>query len=175
MSKRSAVLSFEDRARLLRFIQRCDERLALEEERIKALRQRFEDAVVVPQQEVPRSAVTMHSQLRLRDLVSGRSFIWTVALPPDAQVSASSALPSSWPSAALLGLRQGDEVHWQTRTGIQRLRIEEVVFQPEASQRETLTRRKRSGGAMRSSAPKRLPTTSRSSGLEAMKVAASSS
>ena len=36
---------------------------------------------------------------------------------------------------ALLGARQGDEVDWNFNLGVARLRIEEVLFQPEANKR----------------------------------------
>jgi transcription elongation GreA/GreB family factor len=81
----------------------------------------------------PKSLAVMYSQVRVRNLKSGRTHVQTVALPPDAEVLASRRALSSWAGPLLLGAREGDEVQWLNGGALERLRIEKVLCQPGAA------------------------------------------
>jgi len=93
-------------------------------------------AAAAPPGEVPPTVVTMNTQVRVRDLDSGRAFVWTVILPADDEVAVTAGSPFSWCGATLLGAREGDELQWESCRGLRRVRIEAVLFQPEAQPRK---------------------------------------
>lgn len=74
----------------------------------------------------------MNSKLRLTDLDSGTQRVVTLVYPQhaneDDRVSILSPL-----GTALLGYRVDDEIRWDTPTGPLHLRIDELLYQPEAA------------------------------------------
>ncbi|MEP7245666.1 MAG: GreA/GreB family elongation factor [Gammaproteobacteria bacterium] len=159
MSGRLALISRLDRARLRRLLNVCGSRLIREREQLAALRTRLDAARPLDPEDVPESLVTMHSQARVRDLDSGRAYTITVVLPSDCEVQNSAQPPLRWIGLALLGAREGDEVRWHSHGGVQRLRIEKVIYQPETTRRHVRARarRQKRAKATRVATPHRKP------------------
>jgi regulator of nucleoside diphosphate kinase len=134
VSETSARLSCSERERLKRFVTAWENRLTVDGEHVAALRARLESASVVSAAEVPGDLVTLHSQVLVRDIESGRTFFWTVFLPADEEVATTARSPLSWSGATMLGRRSGDEFEWRSRSDSRRVRIEAVLFQPKATQ-----------------------------------------
>jgi regulator of nucleoside diphosphate kinase len=135
VSESPGLIGCRDRVKLSRFIEAWEKRLTRDRKQIARLRARVRAAVAPLADEVPPTVVTMNTQVRVRDLDSGRTFDWTVTLPPDDEVAVTARSPFSWSGATLLGAREGDELQWESRRGPRRVRIEAVLFQPEAQQR----------------------------------------
>ena len=134
MSKRRRLIGCRDRVRLCRFIEAWEERLTRDRKQVAKLRALLRTAIAAPPGEVPPTVVALNTQVRVRDLDSGRTFVWTVMLPGDGEVAVSAGSPFSWSGATLLGASEGDELQWESRRGLRRVRIEAVLFQPEAPQ-----------------------------------------
>jgi regulator of nucleoside diphosphate kinase len=75
----------------------------------------------------------MNSKVRLRDLGSNTSQVVTLAYETDADPFGEKLSVLTGLGASLLGARVGDVVQWQTRRGPRRLRVERILFQPEAA------------------------------------------
>jgi regulator of nucleoside diphosphate kinase len=75
----------------------------------------------------------MHSTVRVRDVNSGSSMVYTLVFPVDADVAQQRISVLAPIGTALLGFRSGDVFEWKTPGGTRRLQIEEVLFQPEAA------------------------------------------
>jgi regulator of nucleoside diphosphate kinase len=87
----------------------------------------------VPATSVDADTVTMNSKVRLRDLGSNTSQVVTLAYETDADPFGEKLSVLTGLGASLLGARVGDVVQWQTRRGPRRLRVERILFQPEAA------------------------------------------
>jgi len=129
----SALFGWNDRERLRRFLTAWESRLALDGEHVARVRARLEDGAGVSADEVPAEFVTLHSQVRVRDIKTGRVFEWTVYLPSIEEVAETARSPLSWTGATLLGRRVGEEFEWRSRSGSRRVRIESVMSQPKAA------------------------------------------
>lgn len=92
-------------------------------------------AQVVAPEEVPPDVVTMSSKVRLVDLDQGTTHEYTLVYPQDADFAAGKISIVAPIGAALLGYRVGDVVEWEVPAGRRRLRIDEMLFQPEAEGR----------------------------------------
>ncbi|HET7212837.1 MAG TPA: nucleoside diphosphate kinase regulator [Terriglobia bacterium] len=103
---------------------------------VDALRRQLERAEVVAPAEIPADVVTMNSQVRVRDLGSGKVTVYTVVFPPDADFSRNRISILAPIGTALLGLRVGDVVEWKVPAGTRRLKVESVLYQPEAAGQE---------------------------------------
>lgn len=97
-----------------------------------ALESELARADIVDPKEVPPTVVTMNSTVRFRVESSAEEFELTLVYPKDADSNGGTISVTAPVGSALLGLSQGDEIEWPKPDGsAQRVRIEEVVFQPE--------------------------------------------
>jgi regulator of nucleoside diphosphate kinase len=121
-----------DKARLLRLLRSLD---AAAEERpeLEDLEMELERGREVESADVAPDVVTMNSRVRVTDLDAGTTHLYTIVFPWDADYESGRISILSPLGTALLGYRAGDEVSWEMPRGTRRLRIEELVYQPEAA------------------------------------------
>jgi regulator of nucleoside diphosphate kinase len=91
---------------------------------------------VVGASEVPRDVVTLSSRVRIRDLASGEIAIDTLVSPEEANISRNRISVLAPIGTAIFGYSAGDVIEWKVPGGTRKLRIEEVLYQPEATGRE---------------------------------------
>lgn len=82
---------------------------------------------------VPRSVVTMHSQVRVRDLDEEESETYTLVYPEEADMNAGKLSVLAPLGTALLGTHVGQVVRYDAPAGQRRLKIEKIHYQPEAA------------------------------------------
>lgn len=100
---------------------------------LKQLDQELENAKVVSPQDIPRDVITMNSHVRIRDLGSGEKKEYILVFPSDARIEDGKISILSAIGTALIGYRVGDIIEWQVPSGLRRLKIEKILYQPEAS------------------------------------------
>ena len=114
-------------------LQSLVESMRSSREDLKALRSELEHAHVVPQSEIPQDVVTMNSKAKIRDLESGETMTYTLVFPSQANVDDGKISVLAPIGTAMLGHRVGEEFEWHVPAGMVRLRVEEVLYQPEAA------------------------------------------
>jgi regulator of nucleoside diphosphate kinase len=97
------------------------------------LEEELEWAQVVPPREIPGDAVTMNSQVRVKDLDSNQVMVFTLVFPAEADYVRGKLSVLAPIGTALLGYRAGETVAWEVPGGVRRLKIEQVLYQPEAA------------------------------------------
>jgi regulator of nucleoside diphosphate kinase len=97
------------------------------------LEQELEWAQMVPPRDIPNDVVTMNSQARIRDLDSDEEMVFTLVFPVEADYERGRLSVLAPIGTALLGYRAGDTVEWEVPGGVRRLKIEQVLYQPEAA------------------------------------------
>ena len=100
---------------------------------LRALETELKQARVVTPADVPPDVITMNSKARLRDLDTGEEMVFTVVFPGQASIEHDRISVVAPIGTAILGHRVGDEFEWQVPAGLVRLRVEEVLYQPEAA------------------------------------------
>ncbi len=91
-------------------------------------------AEIVDPEDIPSTVVTMNSTVRFRVESSPDEFTLTLVYPKDMDSSSGKISVLAPVGSALLGLSQGDEIEWpKPGGGVLRVRIEEIVYQPERS------------------------------------------
>ncbi|SCK51860.1 regulator of nucleoside diphosphate kinase [Variovorax sp. HW608] len=104
-----------------------------------ALESLLDLAEVTRSREVPADIVTMHSKITIVDAQTGQRDQMTLCYPPEADPAKGFLSVLSPVGMSLIGLRLGAVAHWNTPGGEARsARVEEILFQPEASGEYTL-------------------------------------
>jgi regulator of nucleoside diphosphate kinase len=71
--------------------------------------------------------------VRIKDLDSGREIAYEIVFPPDANVANNRISVLAPIGTGLLGCSVGTTVEWRVPSGLRRLRILEIEYQPEAA------------------------------------------
>ena len=81
--------------------------------------------------QMPPDVITMNSSVRVTDIEAGTTHLYTIVFPWDADFAAGRISVLAPLGTALLGYRVGETVEWEMPRGVRRLRIDEIVYQPE--------------------------------------------
>lgn len=98
-----------------------------------ALAQELRKAKLVDPHKVPSNLVTMNSIVEVRIIATDKTMRIQLVYPQDADIKKSKISILSPVGAAIIGYRQGDEVAWKVPAGETKIRIEKIVYQPEAA------------------------------------------
>ncbi len=131
MKKRTLIISDADHQRLEALIDSARMDSRVREDYLAALEGELRRARVVPAGKVPADVVTMNSVVRLRDLDSDETEEYELVYPADADMAQNRISILAPIGTAILGYRLGDVIEWPVPAGLRRLRVEEVLYQPE--------------------------------------------
>jgi regulator of nucleoside diphosphate kinase len=130
--KDDLVISSFDKQRLMRLLSSA-ETSAEDRAELEDLTHEIERGAEVQPQDIPPDVVTMNSTVRVTDVEAGTSHTYTIVFPADADYEKGKISILAPLGTALLGFRIGDVVDWHMPGGTRRLRIDALVYQPEAA------------------------------------------
>ena len=90
-------------------------------------------ATLVEPQNIPRDVITMNSKVSVTDIDSGEKTTYTLVFPSAANISENKLSILAPLGMALLGYRTDDIVEWRMPSGVRKLRVEGILYQPEAA------------------------------------------
>jgi len=122
-----------DYNRLSGLIDRTRERNGNDREYLNKLETELERAEIVDPTDIPADVITMRSKVRLKDLVSGESNTYSLVFPTEADFAEGKISVLAPIGTAILGYRQGDTIEWPVPSGLRKLKVEEILYQPEAA------------------------------------------
>ncbi len=127
-------ITSSDRERLLKLINKEREfGTAKSKDFLKDLEQELDRANIVSSEMIPPDAITMNSKVLLRDLDSGEETTYTLVYPEAADLLEDKISVLAPVGTAILGFREGDVVDWKIPDGIVKLKVEKILYQPEAA------------------------------------------
>jgi regulator of nucleoside diphosphate kinase len=97
------------------------------------LQSELDHASVVEPEEIPGDVITMNSKARLRDLDDQEEMTFTLVFPEHASIDHDRISVVAPIGTAMLGQREGDEFEWEVPAGRVRLKVIQVLYQPEAA------------------------------------------
>ena len=100
---------------------------------LEKLRGELNRAQIVLPQEIPGDVITMNSQVALLDLDTQEEEIYTLVYPEEANTSEGKISILAPIGTAMLGYRVGDVFEWEVPAGKRRLKVDKILYQPEAS------------------------------------------
>jgi regulator of nucleoside diphosphate kinase len=133
MEPRDIYITDYDLTRLKELLQVSISFAERDGQSLEALQGELDRAHIVEPTEIPHDVVTMNSRVRLTDIDTNEQQVYTVAFPSEANLDQRKISVLAPIGTAILGYRVGDTVQWRVPGGIRKLRIEEILYQPEAA------------------------------------------
>ena len=133
MKERRIFITKFDKARLEELISVADEFGGRDRKDLEALADELDRADVVASAEVPPDVVTMNSKVVLSDQKTGEKMTYVLVFPKDANVAEGRISVLAPVGTSILGYAKGDVVEWTVPYGKRLIRIDDVLYQPEAA------------------------------------------
>lgn len=105
----------------------------MDDSNVDELRREIARAKIVPEEKIQGNIITMNSTFLVRLLDSGKRKLYTLVFPKDADFEKGKISILSPLGTALLGFKEGDFVEWVAPAGIKKLKVEKILYQPEAA------------------------------------------
>jgi len=119
---------FERLNELLKTIEKDSSR---DQGSIEELKKEIERAEIVSLGKIAGDVVTMNSRVLLKDMDTCEEFSFQIVFPSDADIDAGKISILAPVGTALLGYTVGDIVTWEVPSGMRKLKIKEMLYQPE--------------------------------------------
>ena len=133
MVMKQSVVTAVDRTRLREMVRALRSVGDPFRSHLRELTDALERADVVTPAEVGADVVTMNSRVRARDVETGRTETFTLVYHGESGMFDNRLSVLTPMGVAALGARVGDVIEFPIRRGVRRLRIEEMLYQPEAA------------------------------------------
>ena len=133
MRERKIFITDTDRDRLEKLLLGTRVWSSRDKEHLQALEEELDKAHIVGSRDIPGDVVTMRSQVRVKDMKSGTEMDLSVVFPSEADLEQGKISVLAPVGTALLGYRVGDTIEWKVPGGLRRLKIERILYQPEAA------------------------------------------
>src|SRR5438067_8807606 len=127
------VVTEFDQTRLRNLLEGARRWNARDRTHVDHLEAELDRADVVRPVDVPFDVVMMNSEVAVRDMDSNEEMTFAVVFPSDADVNRQRVSVPAPIGTAVLGCRVGDTIDWKVPGRTRRLKIERVLFQPEAA------------------------------------------
>ena len=122
-----------DYRRLTGLIEITRDRNGVDIEYLNTLEAELGRAEIVDPKRIPANVITMRSKVRLKDLANGETKIYSLVFPAEANFSEGKISVLAPIGTAILGYKSGDSIEWPVPSGVRRLRVDEILYQPEAA------------------------------------------
>jgi len=133
MKKRTIYINAFDRKRLMRLIEDSNNFNNPDKNYLKELEKELNRGKIVEPKDIPKDVITMNSMVRLKDLDSGEEMTYTLVFPGIADISKNKISILAPIGTALIGYKVGDIIEWKVPAGLRKLKVEEILYQPEAA------------------------------------------
>lgn len=100
---------------------------------IDKLEEKLKYAEVAASEKIPSNIITMRSKVRLKDLDTGEETVYSLVFPTEAKSEEGKLSILSPLATAIFGYRLGDTVEFQAPLKLRRLKVLEILYQPESA------------------------------------------
>jgi regulator of nucleoside diphosphate kinase len=133
MHDKSIYITANDAKRLQALLEVAKRSQYYDSDNLKKLGAELNRATVVASKDIPNDVITMNSKVRLIDLETKEEMTYTLVFPDAADISAGKISVLAPIGTAMLGYRAGDTFSWEVPAGVRRIKVQSILYQPEAS------------------------------------------
>ena len=133
MSKKLIYITDNDIKRLRELIEKVKTLDHEDKKYLKELRDELNKGEVVSSKDIPPNIITMNSKVRLRNMTTPKEMVCCLVFPEDSNADQGKISIFAPIGTALLGYKVGDIIEWKVPAGLMKLKVEEILYQPEAA------------------------------------------
>lgn len=122
-----------DYARIKKCISDARQFKSISDTEAGKLLKELDSAKIVEPEAVPSNVVTMNSIVKLSFLNNNKQVQFQIVYPNQANLKENKISIFSPIATALIGYKVSDEIEWIVPAGLTKLRIDEIIYQPEAA------------------------------------------
>jgi regulator of nucleoside diphosphate kinase len=127
------ILNRLDYARIKKCIRDAQLSNSISNHEAESLLRELESAEILEPEDIPSNVVTMNSIVRMSFINSKKNVKFQIVYPNKANFKDNKISIFSPIATALIGYKVDDEIEWIIPAGITRIRIDEIIYQPEAA------------------------------------------
>ena len=127
------IINRLDYARIKKSISDAKQFKSITNAEAEKLLQELDAAKIVEPEAIPSDVVTMNSIVKLSFLNNDKTIQFQIVYPEQANIKENKISIFSPIATALIGYKDNDEVEWIVPAGLTRIRIDEIIYQPEAA------------------------------------------
>lgn len=132
-SSRLIFITDYDMHRLEELIINANSKTSRDSRYLDELREELLKAEVVDPADIPHDVITMNSRVSLQDMNSGEDYVYTLVFPGDADLDSGRISVLAPVGTAMIGYRKGDRITWPVPSGVKKLKVKKILYQPEAA------------------------------------------
>lgn len=133
MTNKTIYITDNDMRRLQELILVARQFRKEEEKYLQELETELNRGKIIKSQDIPPDVITMNSEVHLRDLNTKEEITYRLVFPDHADANQGWVSILAPIGTALLGYRVGDIIEWKVPAGIAKLKVEKIIYQPEAN------------------------------------------
>ncbi len=127
------IINKNDFTRIHQSINLAKQSNAIKKAEAEQLLNELKSAKIVEPKDIPRDVVTMNSEVKIHFQNNKQQMKFKLVYPKDANLKENKISIFSSVASALIGYKVGDEIEWLLPTGLTKIVIDEITYQPEAA------------------------------------------
>ncbi len=127
------IINRLDYARIKKSISDAKQFNSISNDESEKLMAELNSARIVEPEAIPSNVVTMNSIVRLSFLSNNKQVQFQIVYPDLANIKENKISIFSPIATALIGYKVADEIEWIVPAGLTKIRIDEIIYQPEAA------------------------------------------
>lgn len=130
---KEVIITKQDFNRIHRAITAAKATNSIKKEEAEKLLAELKNAKIVEPENIGGDVVTMNSIVKIHFQNNKSTMEFKLVYPSEANIKEKKISIFSAVAAALIGYRVGDEIDWLVPSGMTKIVIDEIVYQPEAA------------------------------------------
>ena len=127
------IINRLDYARIKKCISDARQFKSITDSEVQKLVNELESAEIMEPETIPANVVTMNSIVKLSFSNNNKQVQFQIVYPDQANFRENKISIFSPIATALIGYKVGDEIEWIVPAGLTKMKIEEIIYQPEAA------------------------------------------
>jgi regulator of nucleoside diphosphate kinase len=127
------IINSLDYSRIKKCISDAKQFKSINEAEAAKLMSELNSAKIVKPESIPSDVVTMNSIVKLSFLNNNKQVQFQIVYPENANLKENKISIFSPIATALIGYKITDEIEWIVPAGLTKMRIDDIIYQPEAA------------------------------------------
>ncbi|MBK6732225.1 MAG: nucleoside diphosphate kinase regulator [Bacteroidetes bacterium] len=130
---KNIIINRLDYARITKCIKDAKNFRSINNKEAELLLQELKSAKIVEPEAIPSNVVTMNSIVKISFTNTKKHIQFQIVYPDQSNIKENKISIFSPIATALIGYKVNDEIEWIVPAGLTKIKIEEIIYQPEAT------------------------------------------